>query len=138
MTAEDFDEDFLQQLREAFAIEANELLQSMTKGLLELESLPEPARRTEIVGTIFRDAHSLKGAAGSVSRSDIESVSRALEAVFAPWKTSAATPPPETFTLLKRAVDFLGDLLQAPGADTNPILVAQLVQELTTATSAPG
>ncbi|HEX7261652.1 MAG TPA: Hpt domain-containing protein, partial [Luteolibacter sp.] len=93
MTAEDFDEDFLQQLREAFTIEANEHLQSMTAGLLELEQAPAPARRMEVVGTIFRDAHSLKGAAGAISRSDIESVSRALEGIFAQWKTSAVTAP---------------------------------------------
>lgn len=136
MTAEDFDEDFLQQLREAFSIEANELLQSMTKGLLELEQSPAPARRTEIVNTIFRDAHSMKGAAGAISRSDIESVSRALEGFFARWKTSAVTAP-EAFVLAKRAVDLLGNLLQPSGTDIDPahqMMATQIVHELSAAT----
>jgi two-component system chemotaxis sensor kinase CheA len=139
MTAEDFDEEFLQQLREAFAIEANEHLQSMTNGLLELEQAPEPARRMEIVVTIFRDAHSLKGAAGAITRGDIESVSRALEGIFALWKTSAVTAPPETFDLIKRAVTLLDNLLQASGSSINPadqMKVTQIVHELTLATSA--
>lgn len=139
MTVEDFDEDFLQQLREAFAIEAKEHLQSMTNGLLELGQAPTPARRMEIVVTIFRDAHSMKGAAGAISRSDIESVSRALESIFALWKTSDLTAPPETFDLLKRAVDLLGDLQQSSGAGVNPadqMKVTQIVHELAAATSA--
>lgn len=145
MTAEDFDEEFLQQLREAFAIEAADLVKSMTAGLLELGQMPAPERRMEIVTTIHRDAHSLKGAASAVSRSDVESVSKALEAIFAKWKNSAVTVPPETSDLLNRATNLLGNLLQPSGAGINPedqMKVTQIVHELAAATpaavSAPG
>ena len=112
------DEDFLKKLREAFAIEAEEHLQTMTAGLLELEKTPEPARRREVIETVFRDAHSLKGAARAVSRGDIESVCQALESIFAQWKKKAPPAAPETFDLLNRAIDLLARLLRLPDTAT--------------------
>lgn len=123
------DEQFLQQLREAFAVEAAEHVQAMTSGLLELEKAPEPARRMELVETIFRDAHSLKGAARAANHGEIESVCQALESVFSQWKRSDAPVAPETFDLLNRAVDLVGRLLaqsDASGSDQ----VAEVVREL--------
>ena len=60
------DPGFQKRLREAFAIEAAEHVQEITSGLIELEKTSEPARRKALIETIFRDAHSLKGAAGAV------------------------------------------------------------------------
>ena len=114
------DEDFLRKLREAFLIEAGEHLQAITAGLLGLEQAPPDARRREIIETIFRDAHSLKGAARAVSRGDIESVCQALESVFAQWKQSAPAVAPETFDLLNRAIDLLARRLRLPDDATGP------------------
>lgn len=131
MIEEELDEDFLNMLREAFAIEAAELVQSMTAGLQELGQMPAPERRLEIVTKIHRDAHSLKGAAAAVSRSDIESVSKALEAIFAQWKTSAVTVTPENSDQLNRATHLLSNLLQPSATDSADLTkVAQIVQEL--------
>jgi two-component system chemotaxis sensor kinase CheA len=79
------DAEFLQQLREAFAIEAEEHLQAMTTGFIELEKTTDSAQQKKIVETIFRQAHSLKGAARAVNRTDIEAICQALESVFAVW-----------------------------------------------------
>lgn len=133
------DDEFLKQLREAFAIEAEEHVQAMTAGLLELERKPAPARRKEVVETIFRDAHSLKGAARAVSRDEIESVCQPLEGIFAEWKISAVSAPPETFDLLNRAVDLLRNLLHQSGAQINPadrMKVTRIVRELEAVTTA--
>lgn len=112
------DEDFLKKLREAFLIEADEHLQAITAGLLELEQAPPAPRRREITETIFRDAHSLKGAARAVSRGDIESVCQALESVFAQWKQTAPPVGAETFDLLNRAIDLLARRLRLPDTAT--------------------
>ena len=112
------DEDFLKKLREAFAIEAEEHLQAVTAGLLELEQAPPAPRRQEVIETVFRDAHSLKGAARAVSRGDIESLCQALESIFAQWKKKAPPAAPETFDLLNRAIDLLARLLRLPDTAT--------------------
>jgi len=108
------DEEFLQKLREAFSIEAEEHLQAMTSGLLELEKSPAEPRRREIVETIFREAHSLKGAARAVNRTDIESLCQALESVFAAWKREGANVLVETFDALNAALDLLAKLRAQP------------------------
>ena len=106
------DEDFLLKLREAFGIEAAEHLQAMTAGLLELETTPASPRCTELVETVFREAHSLKGAARAVNRSDIESVCQTIEGVFSQWKRKEASVASANFDLLNRAVDLVTRLLR--------------------------
>ena len=87
------DEEFLQKLMQVFASEAEEHVQAISEGLLELEKAPAPARSQQIIETIFREAHSLKGAGRSVERTDIEAVCQALESVFedleAEWRHPA-------------------------------------------------
>ena len=122
------DEDFLRKLREAFSIEAAEHLQAMTSGLLELEKSPSAPRKKEIVETVFRDAHSLKGAARAVSRGDIESVCQALESVFSQWKQKDTPIAAETFDLHNRAIDLLTRLLRMPGPDTGPAERAEITE----------
>ena len=122
------DEDFLRKLREAFLLEAGEHLQAITAGLLGLEQAPPDARRREIIETIFRDAHSLKGAARAVSRGDIESICQALESVFAQWKQSAPAVAPETFDLLNRAIDLLARRLRLPDDATGPAERAEITE----------
>ena len=107
------DEEFLLKLREAFGIEAGEHLQAMTGELLELEKAPASARSAELVETVFREAHSLKGAARAVNRTDIESVCQALEGVFSQWKRNAAGIAPGSFDVLNRAIDLVTRLLRA-------------------------
>jgi two-component system chemotaxis sensor kinase CheA len=113
------DEDFLRKLREAFSVEADEHLQAMCAGLLDLEKAPPAARKKEIVETVFRDAHSLKGAARAVSRGDVESVCQALEGVFSQWKQKDTPVAAETFDLLNRAIDLVARLLRLPEEATS-------------------
>ncbi len=108
------DEEFLQRLREAFAVEAEEHLQAINSGLLELEKTPAPEVRDRIVETIFREAHSLKGAARAVNRHDIESLCQALEQVFSAWKRREAGVATGAFDLLNKAADLLARLLTLP------------------------
>src|SRR5437870_2705753 len=108
------DEDFLRKLREAFSTEADEHLQAMTSGLLELEKSPPAPRQQEIIETIFREAHSLKGASRAVNRTDIESICQALESIFSQWKRKEISVAPSSFDLLNRAIDLLTRLLRMP------------------------
>ncbi len=127
------DPEFLKRLREAFAIEAAEHVQEITAGLIELEKASDPARRKELVETIFRDAHSLKGAAGAVDHTHIQSVCQALESVFSSWKKKSCDVSADGFDVLNRAVDFVVTLLRGsePGdhsADAHAVaaMVAQI------------
>lgn len=127
------EDEFIAQLRAAFAVEADEHLQAIIGGLIELEKGPDPQRKIELIETIFREAHSLKGAARAVNRGDIEAVCQALESTFAQWKRGAPAASPETFDALNNAVDVVGKLLTLPGVAQLPAdkaAVAEMVKQL--------
>ncbi len=65
----------------------------------------------EIVETIFRDAHSLKGAARAVNLTQIEAVCRSLESVFSALKDKRVVLSPQLIDLLLQTTDALGGLL---------------------------
>ena len=79
---ENKNEEFLKRLRQTFRIEAEDHVRAISAGLLELEKTSKtsaPEMRARIIETIFREAHSLKGAARSVSLNDIESICQPVE-----------------------------------------------------------
>jgi two-component system chemotaxis sensor kinase CheA len=79
------DAEFLRTLRATFKVEATEHLQTIAAGLLELEKVPGPANPLQTIETVFRAAHSLKGAARAVDFAPIESLCQSLESEFAAW-----------------------------------------------------
>ena len=80
------DEDFIRRLRATFKVEAAEHVQAMATAVLELEKTPALEAQRDLVETVFRAAHSLKGAARAVDFTDIESRCQSLEDMFAAWK----------------------------------------------------
>ncbi|MFH2122508.1 MAG: hybrid sensor histidine kinase/response regulator [Pseudomonadota bacterium] len=110
------DEAFIKKLLATFRIEAEEHIAAISGGLLELEKQPLPERQKEIVEVIFREAHSLKGAARSVNLVDIELVCQAMEGLFAALKREEMVLSPPLFDLLNDAADIVGRLLSL--ADT--------------------
>jgi two-component system, chemotaxis family, sensor kinase CheA len=107
--------DFLKKLLATFRVEADEHIQAMSSGLVELEKMPAGEQRSESVERIYREAHSLKGAAHAVNLAEMESVCHALESVFADLKSHrlAATPP--LFDLLHQTLEALRGLLASAG-----------------------
>lgn len=105
---------FQKRLLATFTVEAQEHLKGITDALIALEQGGAPQPQEEVVETMFRETHSLKGAARAVTRSDIESVCQALEGVFAALKRGEMKPSPGLFDLMQRARDFLARLLLAP------------------------
>ncbi len=105
-------EKLLERLRVAFTGEAQERLQGITTGLLELEKAPPAEERAVLVEGIYRNAHSLKGAARSVDRTDLEGVCQALEEVFAGWKRAEEQPDPGIVDTLLQAVEGLSALVR--------------------------
>ena len=77
------EEQFFEKLKATFSIEAEEHLQALSDGLLALEANPPSAEQAQIVETIFRKAHTLKGAARSVNLRSIQNVCQALEDLLA-------------------------------------------------------
>jgi two-component system chemotaxis sensor kinase CheA len=128
--------EFLKKLLATFRVEADEHLKAMSSSLLELEKATAGARRAELVETIFREAHSLKGAARAVNFTDIESACQSLESVFAGMK-SGAEASGQLFDLLHQALDALGGLLSPEPATAAKPALATLIRRLDGAMKGP-
>ena len=110
------EDEFLKQLRATFKVEAAEHLQAIAAGLLELEQTPAPEAQSKIVETVFRAAHSLKGAARAVDFTKIESLCQFLEDVFAAWKRQESAPSLTAFDTLHRTLDAITAVMSTPEA----------------------
>ncbi len=71
-------------LWEAFQAETAERLHAMATALVALEKAEDAVERRAILEALFREAHSLKGAARAVNHRDIEKLCQALESAWKP------------------------------------------------------
>lgn len=113
----DKDDVFRKKLLDMFRIEAGEHAAAVSSGLIELEKpeLSEEARG-KTLEAIYRDAHSLKGAARAVDLGAIESVCQRLESVFAALKRGEIEASSGLYDLLHRAVDAVDGFARSAGS----------------------
>ena len=109
------EQEFFQSLRATFRVEAAEHLQTIATGLLDLEKTPAPGKPGDIIATVFRAAHSLKGAARATDFREIESLCQALEDMFADWKRQKTGPASAALDTAHRRLDAITAALSPPG-----------------------
>src|ERR1700674_4382224 len=105
------DEEFLRSLRATFKVEAAEHLQEIGAGLLHLEKTAAPEAQQQLIETVFRAAHSLKGAARAVDLTEIESLCESIEDLFAAWKRRESLPTPSSLDTGHRAIDKMAEAI---------------------------
>lgn len=103
--------EFRKRLLSTFKVEAQDHLKTISSGLIELEKMPLPEKQAEIVETIFRATHSMKGAARAVNVQDIEHICQSLEGVFSLWKRSGIPLTKRLFDTLYRATEIMRKLM---------------------------
>jgi two-component system chemotaxis sensor kinase CheA len=114
------EEEFLRKLRATFRVEAAEHLASIATGLVALEK-SDPKTQRGLLETIFRAAHSLKGAARAVDFNDIESLCQSLESLFAAWKRDDASPTASSLDIAHVTLDRMSAAIGgAPPPDREP------------------
>ena len=124
------EEEFLKRLQAIFRVEAEEHIKVLSSGLIELEKKPETKRSLELVEIIFREAHSLKGAARSVNSNDIESICQVLESIFSRLKNEKIPLTAEKFDIIHKAIDTISKLVSSAETQTpddNKQLIIQLL-----------
>lgn len=120
-------DDIEDDLQEAFRAEAEENLQLLTSGLLELEEDGADAM-PETIEAIYRASHSLKGAARAVANWPLEEAAAAWEVLFSAWKRAGSVPPDAPFDLLQEMLSQVPPLVEDPAAAEAERLHAALEQ----------
>ncbi len=117
-----FQPDELQEILSIYKAETEEHLQKLNEGLLRLEKAP---RRTETLEEIFREAHSLKGAARMIGFEPVEKISHGLEDLFGLARKGELEFGREVFDAIFAALDAISrltaDWLENPGGPSFPV-----------------
>src|SRR5262245_18479723 len=102
-------QELAELLTATFVAELDERVQSLERDLLAIEKRPPPGVRSELLKALFRSAHSLKGAARSVSASVIEASCHCMEEVLTSVRDGRLSREPQLCALLFSTVDALQD-----------------------------
>ena len=98
----------MDELTSVFIQEGREQLQAMENGLLELEQNPD---NLDNINTIFRAAHTIKGASGVIECHFIENFMHKVENVLDRLRNSEIRVSSDLTGLLLRCCDQLGSLM---------------------------
>lgn len=108
-------DEIQKQLMSIFQAELDEHLGTLNKGLLALEQEPAQGIATDargvVLSTLFRAAHSLKGAARAVSLQDIEMIAHRLEDALVVIKQSERSLRSQHIDTLLAATDLIKDVM---------------------------
>jgi two-component system chemotaxis sensor kinase CheA len=115
------DDEFLKRIQATFRIEAEEHLRVISVGLIELEKTRSKKKVDEIIEVMFREAHSLKGAARSVDQKDIEYLCQPLESIFSALKRKEIALSPSAFDLFYSTIEWLSKCVTTPGAEQTDV-----------------
>src|ERR1700719_15376 len=103
----------IERLMGTFRVELEEHLRSLNRDLLLLEKTPAGAERTELLTTLFRAAHSLKGAARAVNQNALEALCHELESTLGSLRDGSESVSAECVSALFAGVDRIEDAAQS-------------------------
>lgn len=106
------DDDSLSEIKQIFIEEADEGLQIMESGLLELE-LQTSEAANELINDIFRAAHSIKGGSATFGFSQVSEFTHLMETLLDQMRDGSRVVVPTDVQLLLRSVDCLRSMMVA-------------------------
>jgi two-component system chemotaxis sensor kinase CheA len=119
MDLADFDRD---AVLASFLVESEEGLDTMEQALVQMESNPSDP---ELLPSIFRVAHSLKGNATSLGLSELAGFAHVVEDLLDVFREQQALPSADLISLLLKAVDELRVMVSAAKAGSQPLTAKQ-------------
>jgi len=124
---------FAKKLLATFRLEMEEHLKNIISGFIALEKGPDPQDKAEIIETVFRESHSLKGAARAVNRTDIETICQSLENIFSALKRQEIQLSALVFDTLHQVLDILNEMnISFPKQDiTDKENLSRIIEKMT-------
>jgi two-component system, chemotaxis family, sensor kinase CheA len=119
MDLADFDRD---AVLASFLVESEEGLYTMEQALVQMESNPSDP---ELLPSIFRVAHSLKGNATSLGLNELAGFAHVVEDLLDVFREQQALPSVDLISLLLKAVDELRVMVSAAKAGSQPLTAKQ-------------
>jgi two-component system chemotaxis sensor kinase CheA len=117
------------ETQEIFRQEAEALMESLQSGLLTLKETPD---NMELVASVFRDLHTIKGTGAMFGFTRLAAFVHNFEAAFDAVRSGKSSITPDLIQVSLRAYDLIADLLE--GNDPDPALDAELTEALSAVT----
>ena len=105
----DFSPEEFDEILNIFREETDEIIEKLNNNLLRLENSPKDK---EILVYMFRDAHSLKGAARMIGFNNIQRLAHKIEDVLGLAKENKISINHAISDILYKSLDFLSDIIQ--------------------------
>ncbi len=109
--------DVDQEILQDFLIEAAEILEQLSEELVELENDPENA---DLLNSIFRGFHTVKGGAGFLSLTNLVDACHGAENVFDILRTGQRSVTPELMDVILQSLDTVNDMFAQVQAGDDP------------------
>ncbi|MGA7155368.1 MAG: chemotaxis protein CheA [Acidobacteriaceae bacterium] len=117
----------LEQHRESFREEAREILRALESSLLELNAAPKDK---EIVGSVFRSMHTIKGSGAMFGFDEVAAFTHHLETAFDGVRKGSLQVTPELIDLSLTSLDQIERMLEEGGDQANDSESAAIVERL--------
>ncbi|HCM88639.1 MULTISPECIES: chemotaxis protein CheA [Vagococcus] len=105
-----------EKYRELFFEEADEHLENLNDGVLELENDPE---NEETIDSIFRSAHTLKGMAATMGYETMAKLTHRMENVFQLFKNKVVEVNSDSISLIFDCLDSLSEIIESLRSETD-------------------
>jgi len=109
--------DVDQEILQDFLIEAAEILELLSEELVELENDPENA---DLLNSIFRGFHTVKGGAGFLALTNLVDACHGAENVFDILRTGKRSVTPELMDTILQSLDTVNDMFAQVQAGDEP------------------
>lgn len=109
--------DVDQEILQDFLIEAAEILEQLSEELVELENDPE---NSDLLNSIFRGFHTVKGGAGFLSLTNLVDACHGAENVFDILRNGQRSVTPELMDVILQSLDTVNDMFAQVQAGDDP------------------
>ena len=122
----DFQDDELKEILDIFRTESEEIIDRLNNALLELEKTPD---NKDLIILLFRDAHSIKGAARMIGFSQIQTIAHTLEDILGLAKDNKLVLNKHIADIMYKSVDLIAKIINQSIDGGKEIFVASEVQK---------
>lgn len=129
-------DQLIQKLTATFLLELRDHVRNVERDLLALEQSTDAAQQAELYSSLFRTAHSLKGASRAVGAGLVETACHRLEEIVQAFRDGLLAPEREVIQLFLATADAIGEAGDMIGArqDLAGSALAALLPKLSSAT----
>jgi two-component system chemotaxis sensor kinase CheA len=129
-------DQLIQKLTATFLVELRDHVRNVERDLLALERGGDAKAQAELYSSLFRTAHSLKGASRAVGAGLVETACHRLEEIVQAFRDGVLAPDKEVIQLFLATADAIGEAGERIGArqDLSGSALAALLPRLSSAT----